>query len=250
MNIPDGKKIYFASDIHLGMYPLKESFEREKLFVKWLTDIENDAHEIFLVGDIFDFWYEYKKVVPRGYVRFLGKIANLTDKGINVHFFTGNHDVWMFDYLTKETGVKIHRNPIIYDSQGARFYIGHGDGLGPGDASYKFLKLVFTNKILQWLFSKIHPDLAFWLGHSWSKKSRYTKGVEPEKDKGENELLVKYARGKLKTEHIDYFVFGHRHLALHFPLNKESEFICLGDWIFNFTYACFDGSKMKLKKYK
>ncbi|MBI9067568.1 MAG: UDP-2,3-diacylglucosamine diphosphatase [Salinivirgaceae bacterium] len=242
------KKIYFASDVHLGHPSLEEGKWREQLFVKWLDDIKNDAQEIFLVGDIFDFWYEYKKVVPRGFTRTLGKLAELTDAGIPIHFFTGNHDIWVFDYLAKETGVKIYREPLETALFGKKFYIAHGDGLGPGDKSYKLLKIVFTSKILQWFFSRLHPNFALWLAHSWSNASRGAKGIEAEKFKGiASELLYKHTLEILERKHFDYFVYGHRHLMINKPVNGAT-FINLGDWLYNFSYGVFDGEKFELHK--
>ncbi len=244
------KKIYFASDVHLGHPTIEKARWREKLFVKWLDEIKHDAQEIFLVGDIFDFWWEYKKVVPRGFVRTLGKIAEITDSGIPVHYFTGNHDVWVFDYLPTEIGVILHRKGIEKEFFGKQFFIAHGDGLGPGDFSYKLLKIAFTSKILQWLFSRLHPNFAFWLGHGWSNSSRESKGLQPGKYKGNTkEYLYQFSEQKLNEKHYDYLIFGHRHLMLDKTIGKNSRYINLGDWLYNFSYGVFDGQNFKLKKY-
>jgi UDP-2,3-diacylglucosamine hydrolase len=242
-------KIYFASDIHLGLYPPDKSRKREKLFVQWLDEIKNDASELYLLGDIFDFWYEYRKVVPRGFTRVLGKICEFTDKGIPVHYFTGNHDVWVFDYLPSETGVIIHHKPFITEIYGKKFFLAHGDDLGFEDIGYKFLKRCFTNKTLQWMFSKLHPNFALSIGHAWSRKSRYSKGIAEEFKGEDKELQILFAKATLKKEHFDYFIFGHRHIAMDYKLSDNSKLINLGEWIFSYTYAVYDGNDVQLKKY-
>jgi UDP-2,3-diacylglucosamine hydrolase len=243
------KKIYFASDMHLGHPNHKQAFPREKLFVKWLDEIKSDAAAIYLVGDIFDFWYEYRKVVPRGFTRFLGKIAEITDSGVPVHFFTGNHDVWMFDYLQKELGVEVHYGPVETMLMGKSFYIAHGDGLGPGDPGFRLLKKVFTSKSMQFLFSRLHPNFAFWLGHSWSNSSRYSKGLEPLPYQGDDkELLFLHSANLLKTKMYDFLIYGHRHLVVQKPIGGSSQFIILGDWLWNFSCGVFDGNSFELKR--
>jgi UDP-2,3-diacylglucosamine hydrolase len=243
--------IYFASDFHLGAPGKTSSLDREKRLVRWLESIRHDAEELYLAGDIFDFWFEYRKVVPRGFTRFLGKLADLTDAGVKVTMITGNHDMWMFGYLAKEMNVTVHKDPIERTFNGKRFLIGHGDGLGPGDRSYKIMKSIFRARFLQWLFARLHPNLAFAIGHTWSRKSRYNQGAEPERFRGEDkEWLVVWCKEKLKTEHFDYFVFGHRHLALDVKLSDTSRYINLGDWLNLFTYAQFDGRELVLKKYE
>lgn len=241
-----GEKIYFGSDFHLGFPSFEESLVREKKVVRWLDNIKNDASEIYLLGDIFDYWFEYRKVVPRGFTRFLGKISEITDSGIPVHFFTGNHDIWVFDYLPMETGIILHRKPVEKEYNGLKFYLGHGDGLGPGDRNYKLLKKVFTSKILQWLFARIHPNFSIWFAHKWSHSSRFSKVNEPFKGE-ENELLIIYAKEILKKKHFDYFIFGHRHIPVIHPLTKNTTFIYLGDWIDNYSYGVFDGEKVDIK---
>jgi len=244
------KNIYFASDVHLGLPDYEKSRNREKLFVKWLDEIKNDAKAIYLLGDIFDFWFEYKKVVPRGFTRLLGKISEITDSGIPVHFFTGNHDLWIFDYLPKETGVIIHRNPVIAEFSGKKFFLAHGDGLGPYDKGYKLLKRIFTNKTIQWFFARLHPNVALMIAHSWSNKSRYSKGIEAEEFRGKDkEWLFLHAKELLEQNHYDYLIFGHRHVAINIEIGEKSRFINLGDWITNYTYGMFDGEKFQLLKY-
>lgn len=249
-----GTKIYFASDLHLGVPDEKSSFEREKLFVRWLDEISKDAKEIFIIGDVFDFWHEYQTVVPKGFVRLQGKIAELCDSGIPVHMFTGNHDLWMFGYFEKELGVKVYRNPVQREFNGKKFYIGHGDGLGPGDQGYKFIKKVFANPVCQFLFRWLHPDLGTKLAAYLSFKSRF--GVKGDKKElehfrgEEGEWLIQFARDILKQEHFHYFVFGHRHLPLDITLNDKSRYINTGDWLDYNSYAVFDGEKMELKYFE
>ncbi|MEN9346910.1 MAG: UDP-2,3-diacylglucosamine diphosphatase [Flavobacteriales bacterium] len=241
------KKIYFASDFHLGVPALEDSLTREKRVVAWLESIRHDAEEIILLGDVFDFWFEYKHAVPKGYTRLLGKISEITDSGIPVHLFTGNHDMWIFDYLPKECGVILHREPIIREWNGKRFYIGHGDGLGPGDYGYKFIKKVFASPICQWLFARLHPNFGIGLANFFSKKSRASTGDKDRIFLGEeNEWLAIYARDILKKEHFDYFVFGHRHLPLTIQLNEQSTYVNIGDWLGHYTYGVFDGKEMKV----
>lgn len=249
MNISSHKKIYFASDVHLGLFPREKSEIREKHFVQWLSQIKDTAEAIFLVGDIFDFWYEYKKVVPRGFVRFLGKLAEITDSGIPVHFFAGNHDIWVNDYLAKETGAILHFDPYIISINGKTFYIAHGDGLGPGDYSYKILRKIFTSPLMQFLFSRIHPNLAFGFGHWWSKQSRYSKGLYEEFLGTDKEYLVLYAQEILKKKPVDYFIFGHRHIPMEISIDKAL-MVNLGEWISAYTFASFDGEKLELSSFK
>jgi UDP-2,3-diacylglucosamine hydrolase len=245
-----GTKLYFASDFHLGAPDEKTSLIREKNIVRWLEFIAQDAQAIYLVGDLFDFWFEYKYTVPKGFVRLLGKLADLKDRGIEIHLFTGNHDMWMFDYFEKEIGVTIHRKPIQIERNGIKLYIGHGDGLGPGDYGYKFIKKVFASNISQWLFARVHPNFGFTLANFWSHRSRKMNGHSDEIFLGDDkEWLAIYANEILKTQHIDYFVFGHRHLPLEIALSDKSTYINLGAWFKDCTYACFDGSKMELLRW-
>ena len=245
------KKIYFASDFHLGVPNYEDSLAREKRIVRWLDEIKNDAAEIYLMGDLFDFWFEYRYTVPKGFVRLLGKIAEIADSGIPVILFTGNHDMWMFDYLPKELGVTIHRDPITRSYNGKKFYLGHGDGLGPGDNGYKFIKKIFSNPVCQWLFERLHPNFPMRMANYWSHKSRISNAPKDEQFKGEeNEWLVSYAKDVLKKEHFDYFIFGHRHLPLDIKLSEKSKYINLGEWVNYNSYAVFDGEKLELKYYK
>jgi UDP-2,3-diacylglucosamine hydrolase len=242
------RKIYFISDVHLGLYPAEKSFEREKMLVKWLDSIKSDAGELYLMGDIFDFWHEYRKVVPRGFTRFLGKIAELSDCGTEIYFFTGNHDVWVYNYLPKEIGLTVYRKPVVKELNGLKFFLAHGDALGRSDISYKILKKIFTNKILQWLFARMHPNLAVAIGHRWSRTSCYAKGIIAEPFKGVNkEIQIVFAREMLEKEHFDFFIVGHRHIPYDIKLNESSRIINLGDWINNFSYAVLNGQKLELK---
>lgn len=245
-------KVYFASDFHLGAPNYEESLTREKLIVKWLDEIKIDAKEIYLVGDVFDFWFEYKSAIPKGFIRLQGKIAELTDNGIEVHFFTGNHDMWAFDYLPQELGVKLHREPITKDFNGKKFLVGHGDGLGPGDRTYKMLKAVFSSKICQWAFARIHPNLGIGIANSWSKKSRKSNITYDEVFHGEDkEHLVLFCNDYIKKDSsIDYFVFGHRHLPIEINIGEKAKYINLGEWIKYNSYAVFNGNELELKNYK
>ena len=213
--------IYFASDFHLGLDKPKPSKEREKIIIKWLDSIQSDAEEIYLLGDIFDYWFEYKNVVPKGYTRLLAKLAEFTDNGIPVHVFTGNHDMWMFGYLKNELGVILHKKPHLKTIHNKVFLLGHGDGLGPGDKGYKFIKRLFSSKINQWLFARIHPNTGIWLMKKFSQKSR-----ESEKEVisflgEEKERLIRYAEQKVKSTYFDYCIFGHRHLPIDFTLKNN-----------------------------
>ncbi len=244
------KKIYFLSDFHLGIPDHSKSLEREKLIVQFLEEIRNDAEEIFILGDMFDFWYEYKKVVPKGYVRLLGKLAELTDSGIPIHFFVGNHDMWMRDYFSTELNIPVYFNPKEFERHGKLFFIGHGDGLGPGDLKYKRLKKIFRNPVSKWLFGIFPPVFGMGLAHSMSRRSRAL-GLTEEIFLGEDkEWLIIYCKDVLKEKKFDFFIFGHRHLAIDFRLNEESRYINLGDWITYYTYASFQDGKMELKSYQ
>ncbi len=248
-DLQQGKKIYFASDVHLGAPSIKDHKAHEKRFVQWLDSIKHDAQELYLLGDIFDFWYEYKQVVPRGYTRFLGKICEFTDAGIPVHFFTGNHDIWVFDYLPKETGVIVHTKPLVKIFNEQKFYLAHGDGLGPYDKKYNFLKKIFTNKSLQWLFSRIHPNFAVGFARRWSKHSRLQNENSGEDQYlgDDKEWLVKYAHTQLKKEHYDFFIFGHRHLAVDKSISNNCRFVYLGDWVKYFSYGVLDANGFTLE---
>ena len=246
-----GKKIYFASDFHLGVPDKASSLEREKRLVRWLDEVRKDAEEIWLLGDMFDFWFEYKTVVPRGFVRFLGKLAEITDSGIAVHIFTGNHDMWIFDYLPEETGVILHKEALTRSWNGQKFMIGHGDGLGPGDHGYKFIKKVFANKVCQWLFKWIHPDLGIGLANYFSGKSRLANDDYDKVYLGDDkEWLAIYAKEVLEREHFNYFIFGHRHLPIDIEVGHNSRYINLGEWIKYNTYAVFDGEKVLMRSFE
>ncbi len=246
-----GKKIYFASDFHLGAPKDDKSAERERLVCKWLDEIKPDTEELYLLGDMFDFWYEHKYTVPKGFVRLLGKIAEFTDSGIKVYFFSGNHDAWMQDYFVKELNVEVHHEPITKTYNNKNFYIGHGDGLGPGDHWYKFLKSIFRNKISHWLYSRLHPNLSFSIARASSLKSRAVTGNSDEIFEGaEKEWLYLYCKDYLTKNKMDYFVFGHRHLPLELDIEKKATYVNLGDWLKYNSYAVFDGNKFELKYYK
>lgn len=247
-----GNKIYFVSDSHLGVPDYENSLVREKLLVAWLEKIKADAAVIYLMGDIFDFWFEYKTVVPKGYVRLLGKLAELTDSGIEIHYFRGNHDVWAFDYFKTELNITLHSKPLIREFGGKKFFLAHGDGLGPGDTGYKFLKRVFECSFNQWLFRWLHPDIGTQTALYWSKKSRYAniarEGRKEKSDAYENEMLFKFCKSYLrKNNDIDYFVFGHRHIPMNVEVENGTRCIILGDWLSNFSFAVYDGNDIELK---
>jgi UDP-2,3-diacylglucosamine hydrolase len=245
---PD-KKIYFASDLHLGVPKGTASKAREQLVVQWLDAIAADAAEVYLVGDLFDFWFEYGTVVPKGFVRFQAKVAELCDRGIAVHIFTGNHDMWMFRYFEEELGATMHRAPIIRQWNGKRFMIGHGDGLGPGDHGYKLIKRVFANPLCIWLFGWLHPDIGQRLAAFWSGRSRAANAPLDEIFQGEDkEFLVQYCHGVLQQEHFDHFIFGHRHLVLDLKVGERSRYINLGAWFKDPSYAVWDGEELALRK--
>jgi len=246
---PD-KKIYFLSDFHLGAPDYDSSLKREKLIVQFLDEIKYKASEIFLVGDMFDFWYEYRRVVPKGYVRLLGKLAEISDMGIPMHFFVGNHDMWMKDYFLKELNIPVYFEPKEFERNGKKFFIGHGDGLGPGDHGYKRLKKVFRNPACQWLFGVLPPYVGMGLANYMSRRSRAQTGASEEVFLGENnEWLIIFCNDRLNAKFFDYFIFGHRHLPIDYRLKDNSRYINLGDWIRYFTYAEFDGQDLILKSY-
>ncbi len=251
MQEPGQKNIYFISDFHLGAPNREASLEREKKIVHFLETIRDHTRELFILGDMFDFWYEYKTVVPKGFVRLLGTLATFTDQGIPVRFFIGNHDMWMQHYFQEELNIQVYEHPATFRYDGKNFYIGHGDGLGPGDHGYKRLKKIFRNRFCQWLFGQLHPTWGMGLANYFSARSRKKTGSADQVFLGEeNEWLIIYAKEILAKEPIDYFVFGHRHLPLDIPLASNSRYINLGDWIRSFTYAVFDGHEMQLKKWE
>lgn len=250
MQIPTGKKIYFLSDFHLGAPNAEASLERERLIIKFLNEIQHETAVLFIVGDMFDFWYEYRKVVPRGYVRLLGKLAEFTDAGIPVHFFVGNHDMWMRDYFQNELNIQVYYDAHEFTFNNKLFHVAHGDGLGPGDHKYKFLKKVFRNPVCQWLFGIVPSRIGIGTADYFSRRSRKATGHSEEEFHGEdNEWLIIYSKEVLKQKKVDFFVFGHRHLPIDFRLPNNSRYINLGDWINYFTYAVFDGTDIKLTSY-
>lgn len=219
-------------------------------FVKWLDEIKHDAAAIFLLGDLFDFWFEYKHVVPKGFVRVLGKLAEIRDSGIPVYFFVGNHDLWMRDYFETELNIPVYHHPKEFVFNNKKFLVGHGDGLGPGDKGYKRMKKVFKNPFSKWLYRWLHPDLGVPLAQYFSVKNKAISGKEDMEFLGEEkEWLIQYCRRKLETQHYDYFVFGHRHLPMEIDLNGKSTYVNLGDWINHYTYGEFQEEDLKLKKF-
>jgi UDP-2,3-diacylglucosamine hydrolase len=253
------RKLYFASDFHLGSHSA-QGRDREAHVLRWLDLIRADAQAVFLVGDVFDFWFEYRKVVPKGFIRFLGKVAALRDAGIEFYFFTGNHDLWLRDYLPNELGVSVFHEPVeVRVTSGPPaapvtrlFLVGHGDGLGPGDWTYRrILKPIFTSPLSQWAFRWLHPDLGMALAHRWSNHSRHTKAGVYETFQGERkEWLLDYCLTVEKEQHHDYYVFGHRHLPLDLPVGPTSRYLNLGDWVNTRTYAVYGGKELTLTAFQ
>ncbi len=243
-------KLYFASDFHLGAPSYASSRAREDRLVRWLDMIKADAAEIFLMGDAFDFWFEYRTVVPKGYVRFLGKLAELADMGIKIYLFKGNHDMWMFDYFTKEFGATIITNELVIERNGKKFFLHHGDGLGPGDTFYKFLKAFFRSGFCQWIFARLHPNFGVGLANYWSSHSRIANEKKADPKPGEQEWLIIFCTELLKTQYYDYLVFGHRHKPLDIQLDEKSRYINLGEWVTSNSYAVFDGDELTLKYFE
>ncbi|BAO54634.1 UDP-2,3-diacylglucosamine diphosphatase [Nonlabens marinus] len=251
MEIPEGKKIYFSSDNHLGAPTQELSKPRERKFLQWLDMVRDDAAAIFLLGDLFDFWFEYKTVVPKGQVRVLGKLAELRDSGIPIYFFVGNHDLWMFGYFEEELGIPVYHEPKVFDFNGKKFLIGHGDGKGPGDKGYKRMKKVFTSPFFQWCFRWIHPDLGVKLARHLSVKNKLISGDEDAIFLGEEkEWLAQYAKRKLEKNSIDYFIFGHRHLPMEIKLTDTSTYFNLGDWISHYSYGVYDENGFLIKSFE
>ncbi len=240
------ENIYFASDFHLGLKVTSYPAQREKLVVEWLDSIAGDAKEIYLVGDIFDFWWEYKKVVPRGFTRFLGKISELTDSGVEIHFFTGNHDMWIGDYLNQECGMILHTKPLTTTINNKVYYIAHGEGLGVNDLSYQVLLWIFRNNFMRRLYSMLHPRWGIGLAHWWSLKSRLAKNYSKEFTGPENENLFRHANKILEKENIDYFIFGHRHIALDHEIGNKSRLFMLGNWFDEPSYLKVSGEELEL----
>jgi UDP-2,3-diacylglucosamine hydrolase len=251
MQIPPDKKVFFLSDIHLGIPDPETSRAREKRIVEFFDSIRKEAAVIFLVGDLFDFWYEYRKVVPKGYVRVLGKLAELTDSGIEIHFFVGNHDMWMTDYFQKELNIPVYYEPKEFEFNGKKFLIGHGDGLGPGDHGYKMLKKIFRNPFCRWVFGILPPYFGMGVANYFSRKSRLAADENEEKFVSEEkEWLFTYSKTVFQEKQYDYFIFGHRHLPLDLPLGINSRYINLGDWLRYYTYAVFDGQQLTLRSHE
>jgi UDP-2,3-diacylglucosamine hydrolase len=250
MQLPKDKKIYFASDQHFGAPTPELSFPREQKFVAWLDQIKPDAGAVFLLGDLFDFWFEYKTVVPKGFIRVLGKLAELRDSGIPIYFFVGNHDLWMNDYFEKELNIPVYHDNKEFTFNNKTFLIGHGDGKGPGDKGYKRMKKVFTAPFSKWLYRWLHPDIGMQLAQYLSVKNKMISGVEDVTFLGEEkEWLILYAKRKLETKHYNYLIFGHRHLPMKLSIGKDSEYVNLGDWIHYFTYGVFDGDTFEIKNF-
>lgn len=249
-SLQPGKKVYFASDFHLGAPNITSSRLREKLIVKWLNEVSIDAQAIFLLGDIFDFWFEYKKAIPKGFIRFQGKLAELADKGIAIYMFTGNHDMWMFDYFPDELNIPVLRKPIDLEINGVKLLVGHGDGLGPGDNNYKRLKKIFNNKYCQKAFSIIHPSLGISIANRWSSSSRISSSENEEVYLGDQEYLLMYCKKKEAEQHRDYYIFGHRHLPIDVAVGPTSQYINLGEWVSKPYYAVLDNKTVSLKNFE
>ncbi len=246
-----GNNIYFLSDFHLGAPNHAESMVREKRIVQFLLSIQHNAAEIYIVGDMFDFWYEYKYVVPKGYVRLLGTLALLVDSGIRIHFFVGNHDMWMRNYFETELGIPVHHKPLTVIHQGLTILVGHGDGLGPGDNGYKRLKKVMRHPVSKALFNLIPPSIGMALANYSSKKSRLATGSADRVYLGDDkEWLIQYCKRKLEQQHYDYFIFGHRHLPISHTLSATSTYINLGEWIHYNSYAVLSNQTITLQYYK
>lgn len=243
-------KIYFLSDAHLGSRSHPDSLETERRLCRWLESVRQDARVIYLLGDIFDYWYEYRDVVPKGFTRLLGKLSELTDAGVEIHFFIGNHDIWLTDYLSVECGLILHFEPLITDIDGKRFFLAHGDGLGDDSRSFHLLRKIFHSRFLRRCFSAVHPRLTIPLAHAWSNSSRLNGGVQEYLGE-EREHLVQFSKETLKENpDINYFIFGHRHILLDLSIADESQVIILGDWISYFSYAVFDGETVSLKRWE
>ncbi len=241
------KNIYFASDFHLGLPAGSDPTDREKRVVKWLNSIAPEAKEIYLLGDVFDFWWEYKLVVPKGFTRFLGTISAITDSGIPVHFFAGNHDMWIGKYLIDECGIIIHSAPHFTSFNGKNFYLAHGEGLGTKNIGYKILLSIFRNRPLQVLYSALHPSIGVGIGHRWSLNSRIGKGISLPFLGEDKEDLIRHSKYILETSKVDYFLYGHRHLVMTYKLPDGAEVFFLGDWVHKGNFAEWNGNKLTLK---
>ncbi len=249
IKLAEGKKIFFASDFHFGIPDYETSRKRETLVCSWLDSIKNEAQQIYLLGDMFDSWMEYKKVVPKGNVRFLGKLAELSDAGIEIVAFTGNHDLWMHGYFEKELHIPVYKNHITITVNAKKIHMGHGDGIGKGDTGYKILKKILNNPICQWLYSTLHPNVGLALADYFSRKGPKHKYEELELKTDDKEYQIQYSIDFLKNNAIDYFIFGHRHIPYQKQITPNSQIVNLGDWITHNTYAVFDGETLVLQKY-
>ncbi|MEO9806346.1 MAG: UDP-2,3-diacylglucosamine diphosphatase [Reichenbachiella sp.] len=247
--LANNKKIYFASDFHLGVPDHQQSIVREKRIVQWLEQISYDAQAIFLLGDIFDFWFEYEHVVPKGFVRLLGKLAQLADQGIKIVIFSGNHDLWLKGYLVKEIGAVLHHRPGSFEIGSHSFYVAHGDGLGPGDTKFKYYKKIFTNRTCQWLFKWLHPDIGIMLARSWSRGSRLAQVDDPLTFHGDKEWLIIHSNQVEKKSHHDYYIYGHRHIPTKSPLTQDATYVNLGEWVIGSSYAVYDGEQLELREF-
>ena len=246
------KAVYFISDLHLGATYLSDSLAYERRVVEWLKSIQDDVDHLYLLGDILDYWYEYRNVVPRGYVRFLGQLATMSDAGIKITWFIGNHDIWIFDYLPREIGVEVVDGSMVTEILGKRFYMAHGDGVGKLSCGFRMMRSIFRNKFCQWLYASIHPRWTIPFAHRWSSQSRNYSSERPVFKGPDQEPFVEYAEEYQKThtqEPIDYFVFGHQHIMLQYPLSAGGELIVMGDWIHHFSYGRWDGKEFKLECY-
>ncbi len=246
ISLKNNDKAYFLGDFHFGSPNHKQSKKRELKILSFLNSIESDLKELFLLGDIFDFWYEYKEVVPKGFTRFLGKISQLSDKGINIHLILGNHDMWVLDYFQKELGMNVHHDIIKIRINNNLLMVGHGDGIGKGDFGYKFLKLIFKNKILRFLYRCIHPDIGIKLGIFLSNRKKIgTKDYSI----SNNERIYNYCKQIESNSHHDYYIFGHSHQSIERKINNNSKYINVGDWIKNSNYLVIKNEQIKLKRF-
>ena len=244
--------VYFISDAHLGSRALTSMRTRERRLVSFLDAVKDKASAIYMLGDMFDFWFEYRNVIPKGYTHFLGKLSELTDRGVEIHFFIGNHDIWCKDYLTEECGVIMHYEPMTVDIEGKLFYLAHGDGLGDTDWKFRMLRGMFHNPILQWLFAGIHPRWSVHFGLEWAKHSRlkHERDGAPRYMGEQSEPLVAYSKEYLMHHpEINYFIYGHRHIELNLMLSRDTRLLILGEWTDLFTYAVFDGNTLRLENY-
>jgi len=250
ISVPSGKKIYFASDFHLGIPTLAESHDRERKIVRWLDEVAQDAAYIFLLGDVFDFWFEYKRSVPRGFVRLLGKLAELSDAGIPIAMFSGNHDIWMWDYFPQELNIPVVHRPVSFKAGSHTFHVGHGDGLGPGDHVFKAVKKVFRNPLFQWLYARVHPNTGISVAQHLSNSSRHSGEGKVATFHGENEWLIRYCEAMHQKSAHDFYLFGHRHLPMDIPIGHGGRYLNLGEWINYCTYASYDGQQLQMHAFE